>query len=365
MVDSVSYQHSMEASAKAGAAMELSTREQIILQAVVHTYITTAEPVGSRTIVKRLDLDLSPATVRNVMADLEEAGFLEQVHASSGRVPTIRGYRYYVDFLMRVQELTLAERSRLERELSGQLNDADEVMRQVSHLLALATHHAGIVEGPRESAAVVRNVELMLVPGSRVAVLLADNYGRIRTVMATPVPPVHENELPQLRNFLNEALRGTAVNVIHRAIDSRIATLADEYQRLAAWARSVAGMFPREESAQVYLDGAEQLFEQPEFRDVEKAREVFALLGEQDRLLDLLRAGAHDGPPRTSVVIGGEASGFGLDEVSVVASPYCVDERPVGMIGVLGPRRMPYSQLAGVVEYTAGMLSRLLARLAG
>ncbi len=343
--------------------MELSEREQLILQAVVHTYITTAEPVGSRTIVKRLGLELSPATVRNVMADLEEAGFLEQVHTSSGRVPTNRGYRYYVDYLMRVQELTLAERHRIERELSQQLNNADEVMRQTSHLLALATHHAGIVEAPRGAVAVVRNVELMTLGNSRFAVLVADNYGRIKTVVVAPTELDPEPDLPSLRNFLNSTLQGVAVNRLQEAIAARIASMTDEYRRVAAYASTVMGAMPKEISSEVYLDGAEQLMEFPEFRDVDKVREMFALLGERDRLLELLRAGISDGPPKASVVIGGETPGRGLDEVSVVASPYCVDEKPVGMIGVLGPRRMPYSHLAAGVEYTAKIVSRLLTRL--
>ncbi|MDZ4858270.1 MAG: hypothetical protein SGI88_04750, partial [Candidatus Hydrogenedentes bacterium] len=126
--------------------IDLSDREKLILQAAVHSFITTAEPVGSRAIVKRFDLDLSAATVRNVMADLEEAGYLQQLHTSSGRVPTDLGYRYYVDYLMRAQELTLHERARIETELTARLNDADEVMRQTSHLLALLSHQTGIVE---------------------------------------------------------------------------------------------------------------------------------------------------------------------------------------------------------------------------
>jgi len=298
------------------------------------------------------------------MADLEEAGYLEQVHTSSGRVPTNRGYRYYVDYLMRVQELTIAERNRIERELSEKLNDADEVMRQTSHLLALATHHAGIAESPRDTAAVVRNVEIMSLGGSRFALLIADNYGRLKSLLMSPSVSIAETDVAPLRNFLNEALRGVSVNNIHEAIASRIAQLTDEYRRLAVWAVSMVSTLPREKAPELYLEGAEQLMELPEFRDINRIKEVFAFFGERDRLLELLRAGIQDGPPKTTVVIGGENTGCGLEEVSVIASPYCVDEEPVGMIGVLGPRRMPYSHLTAVVEYTAGIVSRLLTRLA-
>ncbi|MFO7974032.1 MAG: hypothetical protein R6V12_05300, partial [Candidatus Hydrogenedentota bacterium] len=142
-------------------AEQLSPRERLILQAVVHTYITTAEPVGSRAIVRRFDLDVSAATVRNVMADLEEAGYLRQLHTSSGRVPTDKGYRYYVDFLMNVQELTVAERARIQGELSRKLDDADEVIRNTSRLLALTSHHMGLVEAPDQRNAEVCRVEMV------------------------------------------------------------------------------------------------------------------------------------------------------------------------------------------------------------
>jgi len=141
----------------------LNEREELILQAVVQCYITTAEPVGSRVLVKRFGLELSAATVRNVMADLEESGYLQQLHTSSGRAPTDRGYRYYVNYLMRVQELTMAERARIEHELSRKLNDADEVLRQTSQMLALVTHQTGLVKTPDENCGQVKHIEVMLV----------------------------------------------------------------------------------------------------------------------------------------------------------------------------------------------------------
>jgi len=300
-----------------------------------------------------------------VMADLEEAGFLQQLHTSSGRVPTNRGYRYYVDYLMRVQDLTFTERTRIEREFTQRLSDADEVMRQTSHLLALVSHQTGIVEAPSEANALVRSIELMPVSSSRLAVLVADSYGRVRTVMATIGGGIDRESLPRLRAFLNETLRGVSLDSVKGALRSRMDTLRSEQRHLADRACRLMDLLPGSGSGRLFLDGATQLFEQPEFRDVEKAREVFSLLDERDRLIELLRVGMRDGPPRTSVVIGTEVAGAGLEGISVVASPYLVDGRPAGMLGVLGPRRMPYSRLTALVGYTAGMLSRFLTRLAG
>ncbi|HNT86788.1 MAG TPA: hypothetical protein PKL84_02890, partial [Candidatus Hydrogenedentes bacterium] len=147
---------------------ELTQREALILHAVVQTYVSTAEPVGSRTIVKRFDMDISPATVRNVMADLEERAYLQQLHTSSGRVPTDKGYRYYVDHLMEVQALTQSERDHIEQDLSRRLDDADAVLRQTSHLLALVSHQTGVAEGPNEHDARVRRLELLPVSSTHV-----------------------------------------------------------------------------------------------------------------------------------------------------------------------------------------------------
>lgn len=345
---------------------ELNERERQILHAVVHSFITTAEPVGSRTIVKRFGLDISPATVRNVMADLEDAGYLQQIHTSSGRVPTDHGYRYYVDYLMRVQELTLTERRRIEQEFARQLDDADGVLQQTSHLLALITHHTGIVESPQENTAEVRQVELMPIGAARLAVLVVDNFGRVRSLVVEVKDPLSADEIGRLSRFLNEQLRGTPLGALASTIQERLGAYLDEQRQLAERALRILQLVPAHRPAQLYLEGATQLFEQPEFSDVSRAREVLGLLEEKDRLIELLHAAtSKSGSLRSSVVIGGETLEPGLEGLSLVTSPYRVGDRPVGMIGVLGPRRMPYPRLTAIVDYTAGMVGRLLTRIAG
>ena len=343
----------------------LSKREEMILGAVVQCYVTTAEPVGSRTIVKRFEVDLSPATVRNVMADLEETGYLQQVHTSSGRVPTDQGYRYYVNYLMRVQELTLAERARIEREISGKLTDADEVLRQTSQLLALISSQTGMVAAPEEGEALVRHMEVMQIGPMRAPVLIADSYGRTHTVTVSVEEGFASDELAKLNRFLNEHLRGVAFDQLASSVRSMMRLIMDEHRRLAERALNLMNLLPVNRPAQLYLEGAAQLFGQPEFRDIERAREVFGVLEERDRLLGLLRSNlSAPETPHASVVIGSETHEPGLREVSVVASPYRVRGKAVGVIGVLGPRRMHYPRLTAVVDYTAGMLSRFLTRLA-
>lgn len=343
----------------------LTEREQLILQAVVHLYITTAEPVGSRAIVKRFELDISPATVRNVMSDLEDMGFIQQRHTSSGRIPTDNGYRHYVDCLMSIQELTQSERSRIETHLTDQLNDADALLRQTSYLLALISHQTSIVEAPSLNVAQVEHVEIVPISEHRLAFLLADNYGGVRTMVLQTSKRITPDDAQRLNRFLNEHFRHTPIDAFASSLESKLHAFIDEQRRLAEQALDLLQMLPDNQSERLFLEGTTQLFEQPEFRDIDKARELFGLLEERDQIAGLLRVGILNPKPHPSrVVIGSEAHQAGFEELSLVSAPYEVDGKTVGMLGVLGPRRMSYSRLSGLVEYTASRLGSLLTRLA-
>lgn len=341
----------------------LNEREELILQAVVHLYITHAEPVGSRAVVKRFDLDISPATVRNVMADLEEAAYIQQVHTSSGRIPTDKGYRYYVNFLMSVQEVTQSERERLDDDLSEKMNNADAILKQTSKLLALISYQAGIVEVPDPKVTLVNRVDIMPISDSQAALLVADNFGRVQTMVLPWSRPLDDTSYIHLNNFLNKHLHGTAVDALPTTIRSKLQVFVDEQRKLAEMAVELLKHVSNTNIDQLYLSGAAQLFEQPEFHDVEKAQAVFGLLEERDRVVELLHNGVTRGDDSSRVVIGSEDLEHGLEEISVVSAPYKVNDQTVGMIGVLGPRRMPYSRLTGIVEYTASKLGAMLTKL--
>ena len=344
---------------------ELNTRERDVLHAVVHHFITMAEPAGSRTIVKRFGLDVSAATVRNVMADLEDREFLQQIHTSSGRVPTDKGYRYYVDHLMKVQELTLAERRRIEQELSQKLNDADDVLRCTSHLLALVSHQTGLAEAPSESDARVRRIELMPISDERIAVLLVDNFGRVHSLALEAPGPIVGLDIAGLNRFLNDQLSDATLGKLADTLEERMRDYLEKQRVMAEQALQLLRLLPPQRRVQLFLEGATQLFEQPEFSDLTKAREIFGLLEHREQLVDLLRESYADGQDarHARVIIGAESKKAGLDGISLVASPYRVGETSVGMIGVLGPRRMPYSRLTAIVEHTATMVGRMLTRL--
>ena len=340
----------------------LTEREREILNAVVNSYITNAEPVGSRTVVKRFGLELSAATVRNVMADLEDQGYLQQVHTSSGRVPTDLGYRYYVDNLMQVRQLTLQERRRIESEFEHRLDDVDALLRHTSHLLALVSHQAGIAEAPNTDQARLQRFELVPVGENRVAVLMVDNFGSVRSMNTTLRAPVESGKVESLNRFLNQNFHDHALGTLADSVRMKLGELLDEQRNLVQSALEVLDLLPQRKEKRLFLEGTVQLFEQPEFQRLDQAKEVFGLLEEHERLIVLLRKAVAEGEGRAIFISKGEDN-MGSEGIGVVASSYNVDGKPAGLIGVLGPRRMPYSRLTSVVQYTADLLGRLLTRL--
>lgn len=340
----------------------LNDREREILNAVVNSYITSAEPVGSRTVVKRFGLELSAATVRNVMADLEEQGYLQQVHTSSGRVPTDLGYRYYVDHLMQVHRLTLQERRRIEGEFEHRLDDVNALLRHTSHLLALVSHQAGLAEMPDTRQALVQQFELVPLGENRMSVLMVDNFGTVHSMTTSPGIAGDPSKIELLNTFLNQNFRGVAMGSLSDMIRSKLGKYLDEQHEMAQNALEVLDLMPVHRESQLFLGGTVQLFEQPEFQHVDQARTVFGLLEEHDRLIMLLRKAVSDGEGK-AVYISKHEDNMGAEGIGVVASSYNVDGEPAGLIGVLGPRRMPYSRLTAVVQYTADLLGRILTRL--
>ena len=266
---------------------------------------------------------------------------------------------------MHVQELTLRERSRIEHEFTEKLNDADEVLQHTSQLLALISNQAGLAESPGNDHAYVNRLEIMSIGPQRVALLIVDNYGRVRTQTLNLGETVETDQLQSLNQFLNVHLRGVRLDGLTDSIEDELKNFMDEQRRVAELALRILGLAPRHSSTQLFLEGAGHLFAQPEFQDVDRARKVFDLFDERTALTTMLRESLADkARMRGSIHIGRITADSGLEDISVVTSPYYCKDEPVGMIGVLGPRRMPYSRLTSIVNYTADMVSRMLTRLA-
>lgn len=344
---------------------KLNEREEKILEAVVHLYITTAEPVGSRTVAKRLRLQLSPATIRNVMADLEEMGYLTQVHTSSGRVPTDLGYKYYVSKLMKVQELTFAERQRIEQELTRKLDSAEQILKRTSQLLALASHQAGLAELPHEGSAVIRRIDLIPLGDKQIAVVIVDSFAGVHSSMFTFEEPISSQVIEPLNKFLNEALFNVSLDKIGLVMKESLKKFFDERRKMLEIAFKILSRI-EPSASQMILEGANNLFDQPEFQEPAKIKSIFGIIEDPTPLTKALRESlAQVEGQRQTVLIGSDANIKDTQEFSIIASPYMLENEktPLGFVGVLGPKRMPYDKLSAVVDYTASMVGKILSRL--
>jgi len=343
----------------------LNEREKTILEAVVHIYITTAEPVGSRTVAKRLGLNLSPATIRNVMADLEEMGFLTQVHTSSGRVPTDLGYKYYVTYLMKVQELSLAEREKIKQELTKKVDTATQVLKRTGYLLALVSHQAGLAKLPAENTAVIRRIELVPLLERQAALLIVDSFGCVHTSSIVLDEPVPTQMLESLNQFLNDVLFNISIDNIYSVVKENLKKYFDEQRKLAELSLNILTKI-EPPTSQIFLEGTNNLFDQPEFQEPTKVRNILGIMENPTPLIKVLRDSlAKLENSQRTVLIGPETTTEDISEFGIIASPYKIDDQkePAGFIGILGPKRMPYEQLSALVDYTANMVGKILSRL--
>lgn len=332
-----------------------------ILQAITDDYISTAEPVGSRTIARRYNLGISPATIRNEMADLEESGYLEQPHTSAGRIPSEKGYRFYVDMLMAPRPLSDEERRRLRQELGRRQRAIEDLVHDTSRMLALLTKYTAVVVAPQLSESVFQRIELVPLGEEYVLVVLVTEPGFVHHRIAALKEPVVPEELAQLSQFMNEYLRGIRVSELGTTLLSRLREeIRDARLYQEAMTVLTTGLDSSDEH-RVYVEGALHIFDQPEFQSIERARPVLSLFGEPDAIRPLLsELGRTSG---TRVTIGHEIPIDELASCSLVTATYEVNGELVGTIGVIGPTRMDYARAVSLVSAVAQGLSETLSRM--
>ncbi|MBO8141406.1 MAG: heat-inducible transcription repressor HrcA [Firmicutes bacterium] len=339
----------------------LDERKRRVLQALTDDYIQTAEPVGSRNLARKYNLGVSPATIRNEMADLEDEGYLHQPHTSAGRIPSDKGYRYYVDELMAPWNPGPPERSAVYREVRAVGRAMEEMIHEAAKLLARATRYASVVAAPRLEASILRHIDLVPLDDTRIVVVLVADPGFVRHRIAEVRRPVTEEDCQRMAAGLNRRLVGMRCGDIGR---DRLAEIREEVGRGELYdtvAELLASELSDPSSEKVYLEGTLNILEQPEFRDVERARSLLAVLETKDALSQVLSAAGRSEEP--TVIIGQENPLEGLRECSVVSSAYRIGNEVIGVIGVLGPTRMEYAKAVGMVRYVAEHLSEALVAL--
>jgi len=344
---------------------ELSRRERRVLEAVIRSYVETAEPAGSRTLSRRFGLGVSPATIRNTMSDLEEKGFLFHPHTSAGRVPTDKAYRAYVDSLLTRPPLSPVDTVRLTEELAAGTGSAIEsILRRAAQTLGLLTQELGIAVGPRLDRAVLRRLELVRVTSQRLLMVLTLEGGVVRTVFVEMRGEIADSALGSVTAVLNERLGGLTIGQIRTSLSARLRDVgadASAAELLNIFVQEGDQLFdaalPASDGQQVVLGTTSVLAEQPEFSAADRLRRLLALTETPEALGAAIRRRVQ--APGISITIGAEHDDPRLEDFTLVTAEYQVGAL-AGVIGVIGPTRMPYDKVISLVGHTSRLLSDLL-----
>jgi heat-inducible transcriptional repressor len=337
---------------------ELNQREKTILRSIIYTFIQTAEPVGSRYISKRHDLGLSPATVRNVMSDLEFFGYIDHPHTSAGRVPTDKGYRFYVDTLMELDQLSNKELSTIQSHLQHN-SEPDELLKEVSKLIGTISHQLGVVSSPQLSVGVFEKLELVSVSTTRLMVIISIRSGLVKTIMMEMHNEIQRSKLDEVSRMLNERLAGLTLKEIRSSFPERVKDMQNEETGLVRlFVESVNKLFDESSGHEkVHIGGTSSILLQPEFESAENFRGIIELLDNEDMIVHVLeKIDNASGPVKIS--IGSETKDEKLRDYSVVSSTYTMGGAK-GKIGILGTKRMNYAKVIPIVDYVAKAISEM------
>ncbi len=339
---------------------DLSRRAQKILHAVVTEYLTVGDAVGSRTVTRRHDLGLSPATVRNVMADLEDLGMLEQRHSSAGRVPTASGLRFFIDSLLKVRGLTAREKEEIRERMTAPT--PDEVVQRASRLLSDLTQHAAIIIAPDPDQQRLAQIEFVPLRDGKLIAVLVTSDGRIENRLI--VDDVDPRRLERIHNYLNQLLLGMTIDEVRERVIRELGEDKNIYdEAISAALRLGHAVFVAQpdRSADVVVSGQANLLDDELAKG--RARELLKTLEDKETLIRLLdRTRRAEG---LQVFLGAETAMTALATSSVVAVSYGPEDQPIGALAVIGPMRMNYGKVMSVVDVTADTVSQLLAELGG
>lgn len=337
---------------------DLTERQKFILTLVIHEYIRTAQPVSSKYLVERYNLDMSSATVRNELAALTEAGYLRQPHTSAGRVPTEEGYRYFVGRLVQQTELPASTRSLISHQFYQTRQDTEQWMRLAASVLANQSRSASLVTSPHPEQARIKHLELIATRGRQVLMVLVLVGGEIHQQIFTLTEPITQEQLSAVADRLTHLFQGKGVEDL-LAWKPQLQPLEQEivdlmHAKLTRTDALVAG--------EIYMDGLTNVLSEPEFAESEEARRSLRLLEERSLLEDLLaRTVMTSSIGGVQVLIGGEGTWEELRQVSVILARYGAPGLATGTLGVLGPLRMPYARAISTVRFVANLLSDLVS----
>jgi len=339
---------------------QLDERAKHLLRTLIARFITDGTPVGSRTLSRDSGLDLSPATIRNIMADLEEGGYVMSPHTSAGRVPTIRGYRFFVDTIVQLSPPRSEDFLHLERELTRGGADPQALALSASNLLSAVTHLAGVVTVPRRSHPSLRQIEFLPLSNRRVLAILVISETEVQNKILDVRRDYSESELRQAANYLTEQCRGRELYRVRSQLLAEMKAARESMNDLMIEAIELAqDIFPqREPDPDLVMAGQTNLMGIEELADIDKLKKLFEAFSQRRDILHLLDQSLNsDG---VQIFIGKESGYTVLDSCSIVTAPYQTEEDAVGVLGVIGPTRMAYDRVIPIVDITAKLLGRAL-----
>jgi heat-inducible transcriptional repressor len=343
------------------SGQDIDARARRLLRTLISQYLSDGEPVGSRTLAKSSGLEVSPATIRNIMADLEEAGLVASPHTSAGRIPTPRGLRLFVDSLLELKPLPRDDMARLQGGLPPHQTTTRDLLGNVSHLLSAMTHFAGVVTVPRQGDFPLRHIDFVNLPDARVLVILVFSDNQVQNRVVQLSRPIDGRELEQAANYLNAHFAGFRLADIRAHLAAELREAGGELNRLLASAVELAtASFGDEGTDDVLVSGQTNLMGYSELADIDRLRDLFDAFQQKRELLQLMENCVK--APGVRLFIGEESGFSALDGCSVVTATYGTSGRMLGAIGVIGPTRMAYERVIPVVQATAGLLSDALNR---
>jgi heat-inducible transcriptional repressor len=341
----------------------LNERNREILQWVISTFVVTGKPVGSRKIARQSLENLSAATVRNIMADLEEMGYLHQPHPSAGRIPTDKAYRFYVDYLLKRREISPRDRDVVDRDLRGD-DSVEHLMARASQILSRVSNNLGIVVSPSISRVSLQHIQFMKILDRRIMVILVSRSGIVQNRVIQTDEDYAQVDLDQAARYILEHFKDKNLNEIKTELLLMIQqdrALYDRFmQRVIALSMKTFSNAAEDIDAEVYLDGASNLIKTPEFSDINRMRALFETIEQKSRLAALISQCIKADSQEVRITIGNENALPGIEDCTLITSRYAVDEKTHGSLGILGPTRMEYGRAISLVEYVARIFGRVL-----
>jgi len=339
----------------------LAERDTLVLKTVVAQYIATGEPVGSRTVSKISGLNLSPASIRNQMLDLEERGYLQQPHTSAGRIPTAKGFRYYVDRILPIGELGPSMQHQIQEAFLPPASEPQDLFRQASRVLSAVSGHPALVLAPRPQAMRLKHIQFIGMGGDGVLIVLVSQDNQVQTRFVRSDRRYPQAQLDKFSRYLNELCQNLTLGESRQQILAKMEEEKNLFDLMISQALSLSRQaLLNEEEEELYIEGTSQILDYPEFAtDVAKIRSLFQAFEEKHHLITLLdRTLASQG---VQIIISPDEH-FPEMQLSLVASAYGYHRSPVGSLGVIGPMRMDYARLIPIVRYTASMVTDLLKK---